>query len=195
MLAVSTFFLCEQGFFFLREHRGVNRATTMVGSSVKWIIPRLSSRLPDEMGWKAPAGVPSTPRKWFPLALSGAVCRATSTKIYELKLELNVQLSDSAPCRPYRWVKFGLYREPDGSLPAGACPLAPTSPGKKKKKKKKLMHCGKKKEIIHQEKNWRLCTHSPRANILWRKKKRGAFPAMMKLLSRDHRRRSDGSTR
>lgn len=84
------------------------------------------------MGRKAPAGVPSTPRKWFPLALSGAVCRATSKKIYELELELNVQLSASAPCRPCRWVKFGLYREADGSLPAAACLLAPTSPEKKK---------------------------------------------------------------
>lgn len=165
----------------------------MVGGSVKWIIPRLSSRLPDEMGRKAPAGVPSTPRKWFPPALSRAVCRATSTKIYELKLELNVQLSDSAPCRPYRWVKFGLYREADGSLPAAAPLLAPTSP---EKKQKKLMHCGKKKrnhtpgEALTTVYTVAACKHS-----LEEEKKNGAFPAMMKLLSRDHRRRSDGSTR
>lgn len=171
MLAVSTFFLCEQGFFFLREHRGVNRATTMVGSSVKWIIPRLSSRLPDEMGWKAPAGVPSTPRKWFPLALSGAVCRATSTKIYELKLELNVQLSDSAPCRPYRWVKFGLYREPDGSLPAGACPLALTSPGKKKKKKN-WCTVGKKKKSYTRRRTDD-CVHTRRVQTFFGGKKKG----------------------
>lgn len=110
----------------------------MVAGSVKWIIPRLSTSLPDEMGRKAPAGVPSTPRKWFPLALSGAVCRATSTKIYELKLELNVQLSASAPCRPCCWLKLGLYREADGSLPTAACLPAKASPevdalmGKKK---------------------------------------------------------------
>lgn len=75
-------------------------------------------------------------RKWFPLSLTCFLLTSffscsqleTSTKIYELKLELSITLSPlrRLPCG-FSWVKSGLFWKADGSLPIrlSACPHRP----------------------------------------------------------------------
>lgn len=127
-------------------------------------------------------------RKWFSLSLTcfllffmfTATCWETSTQIYDLKLELSIQLLTLSPslCRPpwgFSQVKSGLFRllrKADGSLPT--LPICLPSQAKPR--------CKQGKRILWKEKHWGLCTQSQCVNILSE-----AFPEM-KAVSWDQRR-------